>query len=212
MPAKNPELRRKTSREGELFIVSAPSGAGKTTLCRKLCATLPRLKHSVSFTTRPRRKNEKNNIDYSFISKERFTSMIRKGEFAEWATVHGNFYGTSIKKLLDMVKKGYDVILDVDVQGAKQLKHAFHEALFIFILPPSMRILEQRLRARMSDNPDEIKRRLQNARDEIKRYKEYDYIVINDDLKKALRDVESIITSRRLVTSKVDSKLLKNLK
>lgn len=212
MPAKNPKLRGKTSREGELFIVSAPSGAGKTTLCRKLCATLPRLKHSVSFTTRARRKNEKNNIDYSFITKERFTAMIKKGEFAEWAMVHGNFYGTSIKKLLEMVKKGYDVILDVDVQGARQLKHAFHEALFIFILPPSMKILEHRLRARMSDNPDEIKKRLHNAREEIKRYKEYDYIVVNDDFKKALRDMESIITSRRLAPDKVDSKIIKNLK
>lgn len=212
MPPKNPKLRRKTSREGELFIVSAPSGAGKTTLCRKLCSTDPRLKHSVSFTTRPRRKNEKNNIDYSFISKERFTAMIRKGEFAEWAMVHGNFYGTSVKKLLDIKKRGYDAILDVDVQGARQLKHAFHEALFIFILPPSMKILEKRLKARMSDNPDEIKKRLQNAREEIKRYKEYDFIVVNDDLKKALKDMESIITSRRLVADKVDSKLIKNLK
>jgi guanylate kinase len=212
MPLKNPKIRRKTLKGGELFIVSAPSGAGKTTLCRKLCSTVPLLKHSVSFTTRLRRKNEKNNIDYSFISKERFTAMIKKGEFAEWAMVHGNFYGTSIKKLLDIKKRGYDAVLDVDVQGAMQLKHAFHEALFIFILPPSMKILEQRLKARMSDNPGEIKKRLQNAREEIKRYKEYDFIVVNDDLRKALKDMESIITSRRLVTDKVDSKLIKNLK
>jgi guanylate kinase len=212
MPLKNPKIRRKTLKGGELFIVSAPSGAGKTTLCRKLCSTVPLLKHSVSFTTRPRRKNEKNNIDYSFISKERFTAMIKKGKFAEWAMVHGNFYGTSIKKLLDIKKRGYDAVLDVDVQGAMQLKHAFHEALFIFILPPSMKILEQRLKARMSDNPGEIKKRLQNAREEIKRYKEYDFIVVNDDLRKALKDMESIITSRRLVTDKVDSKLIKNLK
>jgi guanylate kinase len=212
MPLKNPKISRKTLKGGELFIVSAPSGAGKTTLCRKLCSTVPLLKHSVSFTTRPRRKNEKNNIDYSFISKERFTAMIKKGKFAEWAMVHGNFYGTSIKKLLDIKKRGYDAVLDVDVQGAMQLKHAFHEALFIFILPPSMKILEQRLKARMSDNPGEIKKRLQNAREEIKRYKEYDFIVVNDDLRKALKDMESIITSRRLVTDKVDSKLIKNLK
>jgi guanylate kinase len=138
--------------------------------------------------------------------------MIKKGKFAEWAMVHGNFYGTSIKKLLDIKKRGYDAVLDVDVQGAMQLKHAFHEALFIFILPPSMKILEQRLKARMSDNPGEIKKRLQYAREEIKRYKEYDFIVVNDDLRKALKDMESIITSRRLVTDKVDSKLIKNLK
>jgi guanylate kinase len=212
MPPKNPKSRREKPGEGELFIVSAPSGAGKTTLCRKLCSTVPRLKHSVSFTTRTRRKNEKNNIHYSFVSKERFKAMIRKGEFAEWATVHGNFYGTSIKKLLDMKKRGYDAILDIDVQGAMQLKHSFNDAVFIFILPPSMRILEQRLKSRMSDNPDEIEKRLHNAREEIKRYKEYDFIVVNDDLKKALKDMESIITSRRLRTGKVDSKLIKNLK
>ena len=200
------------SAPGELFIVSAPSGAGKTTLCQKLCAIVPRLTHSVSYTSRAPRKGEKNNVHYTFVSKSEFKSMISKGKFAEWAVVHGNLYGTSAKKLAGLTKKGYDVILDVDVQGARQMKHIFKEAVYIFILPPSMKVLENRLRARMSDNPDEIKNRLQNAKEEIRQFKNYDYVVINNDLKKALKEMEGIIISRRLQVSNIDSKLIKNLK
>jgi guanylate kinase len=209
---KEARSRRRHAGKGELFIVSAPSGTGKTTLCLKLCTVVKRLKHSVSYTTRAPRRNERNNVHYSFVSREKFMSMIRKREFAEWATVHGNLYGTSVKKLTEIIKKGYDVILDIDVHGARQMKNTFKDAVFIFILPPSMKILEKRLRARMSDDPEKIKNRLRNAKSEIAHYRDYDYIVINRDLKKALKEMESIIISKRLMTAKVDSGLIKNLK
>ncbi len=212
MTVRKPEPRIPGSMNGELFIVSAPSGAGKTTLCQKLCAIVPRLIHSVSYTTRAPRRGEKNNIHYNFVSKSRFKSMIGKGEFAEWAVVHGNLYGTSAKKLSALTRRGYDVILDIDVQGARQMKHMFKDAVYIFIFPPSLKILENRLRARMSDRPGEIKNRLQNAKEEIRQYKNYDYVVVNDVLKKALKEMESVIISRRLRAFRVDSKLIKQLK
>ncbi len=198
--------------KGDIFVVSAPSGAGKTTLCRKLCSSLTRLKHSVSYTTRSPRKNEKNNVHYTFVSRETFRAMIQKGAFAEWAIVHGNFYGTSSEKLHRMRNRGYDVILDIDVQGAGQLRHSLQDAVYIFILPPSLKILEKRLRDRMSERPAELKERLKNAREELKQYATYDYVVTNDELKTALHEMESIIISRRLRTDKVDSPLIKNLK
>lgn len=196
----------------ELFIISAPSGAGKTTLCQKLRAIVPRLKHSVSYTTRPPRKGEINNIHYTFISKKKFKSMINKGEFAEWAVVHGNLYGTSTKRLSEISKRGYDIILDIDTQGAIQIKRRFKNAVYIFILPPSMKILEKRLRTRMSELTQEIKNRLQKAKEEIVDYKNYDYIIINDNLKKALRELGSIVIARRLMAHKVNSKWIEKLK
>jgi guanylate kinase len=212
MATKGAKTGDKTSAQGDIYVVSAPSGAGKTTLCRKLCASLPRLRHSVSHTTREPRKNEKNNVHYTFVSEETFRAMIKKGEFAEWAVVHGNLYGTSSRKLLQMRDRGHDVILDIDVQGAQQLRRSLKEAVYIFILPPSLKILEKRLRGRMSERPAELKERLGNAREEMKHYTAYDYIVINDELKKALREMESIIIAGRLRRAKVDSRLLKNLK
>ncbi|MBI4698279.1 MAG: guanylate kinase [Nitrospirae bacterium] len=199
------------SGRGELFIVSAPSGAGKTTICRKLMKIVPRLKHSVSYTTRAPREGEVNNVHYTFISEKKFKSMIARGEFAEWAVVHGNLYGTSVKRLKELNSKGYDIILDVDTQGAAQMRRVFREAVFIFILPPSMRILEKRLRSRMSESEAEVKIRLERAMGEILNYKNYDYIIINDDLKKAVKEMVSIITAGRLRTSRVNSPIIKNI-
>jgi guanylate kinase len=212
MPLRATRNSKKSTIKGEIFIVSAPSGAGKTTLCRKLCKTVPRLKHSVSYTTRDPRKKEINNIHYTFVSKNKFKTMIDKGAFAEWAVVHGNFYGTSTKKLLDLCKKGYDVVLDIDVQGAVQMRHSFKDSVFIFILPPTMKILEERLRSRKSDSPQVIRKRLQTAREEIRQYRNYDFVITNDDLRTALKEMESIIISNRLKTEKLDSKLIKKLK
>ena len=203
---------REYQREGELFIVSAPSGAGKTTLCQKLSAVVPRLKHSISYTTRPPRKGEINNVHYTFVSKKKFKAMINKGEFAEWAVVHGNLYGTSIKRLSEIHSRGYDIILDIDTQGAVQMKRKFGNAVYIFILPPSMKILEKRLRSRMSESSKEIKRRLEKAKEEVANYMNYDYIVVNDTFKKALRDLESIVIARRLRTVKVFPKWIEKLK
>ena len=147
MKKKSKILRKFPAPEkGKLFIVSAPSGAGKTTMCRKLSAVVPCLKHSVSCTTRAPRKGEVRNVHYTFISKEKFRTMIKKEEFAEWAVVHGNLYGTPAKRLIQITKKGYDIILDIDTQGAMQMRRRFKDAVYIFILPPSMKILEKRLR------------------------------------------------------------------
>ncbi|MEF9437498.1 MAG: guanylate kinase [Candidatus Mariimomonas ferrooxydans] len=197
---------------GALFIVSGPSGVGKTTLCQKLSSSVSHLKHSVSYTTRPPRKCEINNVHYTFIDKKKFKTMIDKREFAEWAVVHGNFYGTSAKKLAEICKTGYDIILDIDTQGATQMKRKYEDAVYIFILPPSMKILEKRLRARMSELTMGIKTRIDRAKGEIANYKNYGYIVVNRDLKKALGEIKAIVTAQRLRTAKVDPKWLKILK
>ncbi len=213
MKKKSKILRKFPAPEkGKLFIVSAPSGAGKTTMCRKLSAVVPCLKHSVSCTTRAPRKGEVRNVHYTFISKEKFRTMIKKEEFAEWAVVHGNLYGTPAKRLIQITKKGYDIILDIDTQGAMQMRRRFKNAVYIFILPPSMKILEKRLRGRRSESTTEMKKRLERAKEEIVEYKNYDYIVVNDDFNKALRELESIIMSKRLGVAKVDPKSIKNLK
>lgn len=202
------KVYQKLIGKGELFIVSAPSGAGKTTLCQRLSAIVPRLKHSISYTTRPPRKGEINNVHYTFVSKKRFKTLLNKGGFAEWAVVHGNLYGTSTKRLMEISKRGYDIILDIDTQGAMQMKRKFKDAVYIFIFPPSIKILEKRLRTRMSESTQEIKNRLEKAKEEIVNYKNYDYIVVNNDFKKALRELESIVIARRLRTAKVDSRLI----
>jgi len=205
-------VKKKTlKRRGMLYIVSAPSGAGKTTLCRELVRVVPGLKPSVSYTTRAPRRGERNNIHYSFIRERRFKNMIQRGEFAEWAVVHGNLYGTSIKRLEKINKEGYDIILDIDTHGAMQLKRRYKNSIGIFVLPPSMRVLKERLVNRMSESDEQIKRRLERAREEIADYKHYDYIVINDDFKQALRELESIIISTRLAISRFDSSIIERL-
>jgi len=205
------KIRNNKNNNGTLFVVSAPSGAGKTTLCRQLLKKDPDIKLSVSYTTRQPRKGERNNIDYTFISKARFMKMIDKGEFAEWATVHGNLYGTSIKRIKELNRAGYDIILDIDTRGAMQLKKKHENAVYIFILPPSVEVLKERLVNRKTDSNDVIAGRLDNAKSEIPYYKDYDYIVVNDRLDKAYRELESIIISSRLRTSKVDPNRIKKV-
>lgn len=202
---------RYKKNNGTLFVVSAPSGAGKTTLCRKLLRGYKDLKLSVSYTTRQPRKGEINNVDYTFISKARFMKMIDKREFAEWATVHGNLYGTSIKRLKKLNKAGYDIILDIDTRGAMQLKQGYENAVYIFILPPSAEVLKERLLSRKTDSGDVIARRLENAKGEISYYKDYDYIVVNDRIDKAYRELASIIISSRLRTSRIDTNRIKKI-
>jgi guanylate kinase len=190
-------LRERKNR-GSLFIVSAPSGAGKTTLCHKLVSSLPDLKFSVSFTTRQQRPGEINDRDYTFIGREDFLSMIRRGDFIEWAEVHGAFYGTSGIRLKEIMESGNDVILDIDTQGAMQIRAKYREAVSIFILPPSMELLKQRLEKRMTDSQEEMKKRLKTAIAEIKTYSRYDYVIINDIFEKALKEFEAIIVSHRV--------------
>lgn len=191
--------------KGSLFIVSAPSGAGKTTICKKIMGTLDNVKTSVSYTTRSPRSGEVNDEDYSFISENKFRGMVQKGEFVEWAEVHGNLYGTSRKRLEKMINDGFDVILDIDTQGAEQIKKTFGNGVFIFILPPSMTELRARLEKRMSNTKEDMERRLKRAGEEIRAYKMYDYVIVNDVLKSSLCKFESIITAERQRSSKKDS-------
>lgn len=194
----------KRKNRGRLFIVSAPSGAGKTTLCQDLSSVMPNLKHSVSYTTRGRRPGEVNNRDYTFIKDNVFRMMVERDEFVEWAEVHGNLYGTSRKRLEAMLNKGIDVILDVDTQGARQTRKKYKGGIYIFILPPSLRALKERLKKRMCNSKEEIRRRLKRAVDEIREYKKYDYVIINAMFDTAIEEMKTIISSEKLRTDNID--------
>jgi guanylate kinase len=206
-----PGKKGKFHGSGTLFVISAPSGAGKTTLCKELLKRIPGLRLSVSYTTRLPRKGEINNVHYTFISERKFRNMIDKGEFAEWAMVHGNLYGTSMKRLKKLNKEGYDIIFDIDVHGAEQLKRNYDNAVYIFILPPSITALKKRLVNRRTESKDTLANRLDNAKAEMGCYGNYNYVVINDKLEKAYRDIESIIISTRLKTQHTDDKWIKSL-
>ena len=190
--------------KGSIFIVSAPSGAGKTTLCRKLTEVVPRIVHSISCTTRQAREGEVDGRDYFFVDEERFMRMVADGEFLEWAEVHGNLYGTSRVKLFEMIEGGIDVILDIDTQGAAQIRRKGIDATFIFVLPPSPEILKKRLISRKTDSEEVILRRLKKAREEIGDYRLYDYVIVNDNLDVALNELGAVVLSRRLHISRVD--------
>lgn len=194
-----------TKTKGSLFIVSAPSGAGKTTICKKIVAAMDNVKTSVSYTTRSPRQGEVDGEDYSFISEKTFRRMIQKGAFVEWAEVHGNLYGTSRKRLEKIINDGVNVILDIDTQGAQQIRKTYGNGVFIFILPPSMTELRDRLEKRMSNSPEDMERRLKRASDEIRAYKMYDYVIINDVLKSSLSKFASIIVAESQRSSKKDS-------
>jgi guanylate kinase len=191
---------QKRNNRGSLFIISAPSGTGKTTLCKKLVSSLPDLKFSVSYTTRHPRPGEVNTTDYSFISRNDFMSMVAGKEFLEWAEIYGEFYGTSKKRLEELTASGFDIILDIDTQGAMQIKEKLKEGTYIFVLPPSVEILKERLEKRMTNSKEEIEKRLKNTVSEIKSYTKYDYVIINNIFENALRELEAIITSYRLST------------
>lgn len=196
---------------GTIFVVSAPSGAGKTTLCKQIVKTTDNISTSVSFTTRQPRPGEIPDEDYSFVREKEFIAMIDREDFVEWARVHGNFYGTSRLKLEELVSAGYDVLLDIDTQGARQIKKAFNNAVSIFILPPSMKELKQRLEGRMSNSAEDMNRRLERAVDEIREYKMYDYVIVNDIIKTSLKKLEAIITAERLRSSKIDPQWIQNI-
>ena len=191
-------------------MISAPSGTGKTTLASALLELLPDLRHSVSYTTRKRRPGEIDGMDYKFIGEEEFTRMAEACDFLEWARVHGNFYGTSEKGLKAMTGQGVDVLLDIDTQGARQVRKKIPEAVLIFILPPSLKGLKERLEGRKTDSPEEIKRRLKKALDEINEYKIYDYVIVNDIFEKALEELNAIVLARRASVDKVDPDWIKN--
>ncbi|MGB7989861.1 MAG: guanylate kinase [Candidatus Methylophosphatis roskildensis] len=184
--------------KGCLFIIAAPSGAGKTTLVRELLARDPALKLSVSFTTRAARPGERDGVDYHFVSRDRFGAMREAGEFLEWAEVHGNLYATSRAWLEGEMAAGRDIVLEIDWQGAMQVRLAFREAVGIFILPPSIEELEQRLVGRGQDRADVIARRLANARGEMRHVGDFDYVIINKELRSAADEIEVLVRAARL--------------
>lgn len=185
------------TRRGTLFVVSAPSGAGKTTLCREMRLRLNDLAYSVSVTTRPPRPGEIDGTDFRFVTRSQFEDMARRGEMAEWATVHTNLYGTPAVPLETALQEGRDVLLDIDTQGAAQLRQRYPDAVLVFVVAPSLGELEQRLRERRSDSEREITRRLQRAREEVMLWKRYDYLIVNRDVKEAMEQLESIIQAER---------------
>lgn len=191
-------------RRGVLFVVSAPSGAGKTTLCKELAARVPNLKHSISYTTRPPRPGEVHGREYFFVDARYFQSLVERDEFAEWAQVYGQRYGTPRTPLIEMMDQGVDVLLEIDVQGARQIKKTFEDAVYLYILPPSIDALRVRLQQRGGDSTEEIQRRLQKVREEMWSYREYDYIVKNDEMTQAIRQLEAIVLAERIKTKRVD--------
>lgn len=185
------------SRKAFIFIISAPSGAGKTTLCKAALAAFTDMRYSVSFTTRSPRPGEENGRDYVFVTEQEFEAGIRGGRWAEWARVHGNYYGTSADVLVRSLDCGCDILLDIDVQGARQICTRFPESVTIFIMPPSLEVLRQRLVLRGTDRPEVIAMRMENAGREMAQRDVYRHVVVNDDLETAITDLIHIIDSYR---------------
>jgi guanylate kinase len=190
-----------------VFIISAPSGSGKSTLVARLFRDVPGLRFSVSYTTRKPRGVEKDGVDYRFIAREEFEERLKSDEFLEWASVFGNYYGTHVSALDMARERGEDLVLDIDVQGAAQLKQKLPEAVTIFVLAPSRQILEQRLRSRSEDPDEVIVRRLNDAASEIRNYDRYDYVVVNDDLEKSAKTLASIVTAERVRRTRIEEQL-----
>lgn len=183
---------------GNLFIISAPSGTGKTTILIKVIAALAKIVFSVSHTTRPPRAGEQEGVDYFFIDEDGFVAMQQQGLFLEWAEVHGNLYGTSSSAVQAATDQGLDIILDIDVQGARQVKNRFGDkGIFIFIAPPSLAELERRLAGRSTETAANIARRLANAKEEMKSIENYDYVIVNDRLDQAVEVLKSIVIAER---------------
>ncbi|MDD2315813.1 MAG: guanylate kinase [Desulfobacterales bacterium] len=190
-PSKNALSR------GRLFVLSAPSGGGKTTLCSMLRQRFADLRYSVSYTTRSPRSGERDSVDYHFISRPDFEDKIKQGFWAEWAMVHGNFYGTSAEFIQSALARGEDILLDIDVQGALQILERFPDGISIFIMPPSLETLRSRLETRATDTPQVISTRMGNAEREMAQKHFYRHVVVNDDLNRALEELTAIIENYR---------------
>jgi guanylate kinase len=185
------------SSRGLLLVVSSPSGAGKTTLCNRLRAEFAQLGFSVSYTTRPPRPGETDGVEYHFVDQPTFQEMIARDEFAEYAMVHGNMYGTCAADVRGALDQGRDLLFDIDYQGGRKLRQEFpHDVASVFILPPSIAELERRLRSRGTDSPDVIARRVRVAREELRHYDEYDYLVMNGDLEQAYDALRAVYVSQ----------------
>lgn len=195
------------AQRGILFVVSSPSGGGKGTLIQRVLRQLPNLSYSVSYTTRKPRNGEVDGREYFFVSPETFNEMIEKNEFLEWAIVHGHLYGTSRFQVARDVSRGRDIILEVDVQGAASIRLLVRDAVSVFILPPSLELLRERLIARGTDAPDELEVRLRNAPEELKAYKAFDYVIINDDVERAAGQLAAVIEGERVRLSRQEEKI-----
>jgi guanylate kinase len=185
------------ARPGRLIVISGPSGVGKDTVLQALFRLDPHLRYSVSYTTRPPRPGEVDGVSYSFVDEPTFRRMIESGEFLEWAVVHGNLYGTSLPRVRGCLDRGEDVVLKIDVQGAAQLRGRVPEAIFIFLLPPSLEELRERLRARDSETDESLARREQDALNELAEAARYDHRVVNDQVERAAREILDIVAASR---------------
>lgn len=190
-------------RDGILYVISAPSGAGKTSICREIRRLFPDLHQSISYTTRRMRTGEQEGVDYHFVSRDVFDGMVGAGAFAEWAEVHDNRYGTAKATLEKAAGQGTDILLDIDFQGAEQLRESGLDAVFVFILPPNMEELRKRLFSRNTDDEQVIARRMDNASKEIAESIKFDYLVVNDVLEKAVDKVRSIMIAESMRTDRV---------
>ena len=184
--------------QGNLVIISSPSGGGKGTLIKEILKTLPNIGYSVSFTTRDLRVGEQHGKDYFFVSRVEFEKLIEDGALLEYAEVHGNFYGTSLNQVKTEIEAGHDIILEIDVQGAELVRQKIPEALSVFILPPSFEILAARLTARATEKKEDLALRLKNSFGEVNQFSEFEYVVVNDDAARAAGDLKTIILADRL--------------
>jgi len=187
---------------GQPFVISAPSGTGKSTVAMAVRERVPGLGYSISHTSRKPRGNERDGVDYYFVEEESFIRMIDEGGFVEWAKVYDNFYGTSSSCIEDLTALGLDILMDVDIQGGRNIKNRFPDSVLIFLSPPSLEELERRLRKRGTDNEAVIETRMKMAADDIKNCVWYDYIIVNDKLEKAIGETQSIIISERCLTAR----------
>jgi guanylate kinase len=199
-------------RKGLLLVVSGPSGAGKGTICKALLNKNDKIKLSVSATTRKPRNGEVHGVNYFFLEKEEFTTMIENGEFLEYAQIYDNFYGTPKSAIIECLEKGQDVILEIEMQGAKQIKEVYPEGVFIFVLPPSLEELKSRIVGRGTETQEEIEKRFSCAFEEINQIVNYDYFIVNEDIEKSVNDVEAIISAEKNKVTRYKNNIIDKFK